>query len=169
MRGYHLLLLATLWGALFSCAEKEPSTSASTSTSTPAPAAVSTPAPQPSGLQPPYPITDSSKIQSVGGIQLYIVEEGNGAIPKPGSNVIMNYHGMLLDGSVFDSSFGQGGVKDFSLKQLIEGWQIGLTKVRTGSKVKLIIPPDLAYGAQARPNIPANSTLIFDIELVSTY
>ncbi|MCL4137447.1 UNVERIFIED_CONTAM: hypothetical protein GTU68_015545 [Idotea baltica] len=81
----------------------------------------------------------------------------------------MNYHGMLLDGSVFDSSFGQGGVKDFSLQQLIKGWQVGLTKVRTGSKVKLIIPPELGYGAQARPSIPANSTLVFDIELVSTY
>lgn len=123
----------------------------------------------PTGLQPPYPISDSSQIQTVEGIQIYVVEKGAGATPKPGSNVVINYHGYLTNGEVFDSSFDKDGVVDFPLNNLIRGWQIGLTKVPTGSKVKLIVPPALGYGEAARPGIPANSTLIFDIDLISTY
>jgi FKBP-type peptidyl-prolyl cis-trans isomerase FkpA len=122
-----------------------------------------------SGLQPPYPLTDSSQIQYVEGIGIYYVEKGNGSIPQAGSQVLIDYHGMLTDGSVFDSSFDNEGYVDFALSNLIKGWQIGLTKVPSGSKVKLIIPPELGYGNQDRPGIPANSTLVFDIELVSTY
>jgi FKBP-type peptidyl-prolyl cis-trans isomerase len=120
-------------------------------------------------LQPPYPLEDSSQIQVVERVGIYFVEKGNGPTPKPGSQVLIDYHGMLTDGSVFDSSFDQDGYVDFNLNNLIRGWQIGLTNVPTGSKVKLIIPPELGYGSQDRPGIPANSTLVFDIELVSTY
>ncbi|MEL6624731.1 MAG: FKBP-type peptidyl-prolyl cis-trans isomerase [Bacteroidota bacterium] len=122
-----------------------------------------------STLQPPYPIADSSNFLNVQGMKIYIVEEGKGAKPRPGSHVIINYRGTLMDGTVFDESFSQGTVKDFSLGNLIRGWQIGLTQVPTGSKVKLIIPPELGYGASDRPNIPGNSTLIFDIDLISSY
>ncbi|MEL6842184.1 MAG: FKBP-type peptidyl-prolyl cis-trans isomerase, partial [Bacteroidota bacterium] len=110
-----------------------------------------------------------SQIQEVDGIQIYIVEKGSGAIPTPGSNVVINYHGYLTNGEVFDSSFEREGVADFPLNNLIQGWQIGLTKVPSGSKVKLIVPPELGYGSAARPGIPANSTLIFDIDLISYY
>ncbi|MEO0469937.1 MAG: FKBP-type peptidyl-prolyl cis-trans isomerase [Bacteroidota bacterium] len=137
-----------------------------------APEAAATPPPKakPLGLQPPYPIADSSDYQEVQGIKIYVVEKGNGAVPKPGSNVIINYRGTLLsDGSQFDSSFDKDGVVDFPLTNLIQGWQIGLTQVPTGSKVKLIIPPELAYGPADRPGIPGNSTLVFDIDLISTY
>jgi FKBP-type peptidyl-prolyl cis-trans isomerase FkpA len=121
------------------------------------------------GVQPPYELADSSEIFTVDGVQIYIVEKGGGPKPQPGSNVVINYHGTLLDGSVFDSSFDKPGYQDFSLNQLIQGWQVGLTQVPTGSKVKLIVPPELGYGAQDRPGIPGNSTLVFDIELVSAY
>ncbi len=121
------------------------------------------------GLQPPYPLEDSSQIEYVEGVGIYYLEKGHGPTPQPGSQVLIDYHGMLTDGSVFDSSFDDEGYVDFSLGNLIRGWQIGLTQVPIGSKVKLIIPPELGYGSQARPNIPANSTLVFDIELVSTY
>ncbi|MFK7923644.1 MAG: FKBP-type peptidyl-prolyl cis-trans isomerase [Bacteroidia bacterium] len=123
----------------------------------------------PTGIQPPYQVADSSQVQMVEGIQIYVIEKGAGATPKPGSNVVINYHGYLTNGEVFDSSFDKDGVVDFPLNNLIRGWQIGLTQVPTGSKVKLIVPPELAYGATARPGIPANSTLVFDIDLISTY
>ncbi|MEL7339936.1 MAG: FKBP-type peptidyl-prolyl cis-trans isomerase [Bacteroidota bacterium] len=164
----YLLGLALL---LFACGEPA-SQNASTDTeqsqtSSPAETPAAKPAPQ--GIQPPYPIADSSQIQEIDGIQIYIVEKGGGAIPKPGSNVIINYHGYLTNGEVFDSSFEREGVMDFPLNNLIQGWQIGLTKVPSGSKVKLIVPPELGYGAVDRPGIPANSTLIFDIDLISFY
>lgn len=118
----------------------------------------------------PYMIEDSSQVQTLeGGIQLYIIEKGNGTIPQPGRNVVINYHGTLLDGSVFDSSFDKPGMMDFNLNQLIRGWQIGLTAVPSGSKIKLVVPPEMGYGSQERDNIPANSTLVFDIDLASWY
>lgn len=158
-----LLLLSF---ALWSCTEPA-SQNASTDMSEDLSEATTSAAP--TGLKPPYPIADSSQVQTVEGIQIYLIEKGAGAIPNPGSNVVINYHGYLTNGEVFDSSFDKDGVVDFPLNNLIRGWQIGLTQVPTGSKVKLIVPPELAYGAAARPGIPANSTLIFDIDLISTY
>jgi FKBP-type peptidyl-prolyl cis-trans isomerase FklB len=122
------------------------------------------------GVKPPYVIKDSSSVQLLeSGVQLYVIEAGSGAIPAPTSHVFINYHGMLTDGTVFDSSFDRGTPADFALTQLIRGWQIGLTKVKSGSKVKLVVPPEVGYGAQGSATIPPNSTLIFDIELISTY
>lgn len=163
-----LLLSFALWSCGDTASQNATTESTAEASSAPAettPAAASTP----QGLQPPYPIADSSQIQNVEGIQIYVVERGGGVTPKPGSNVIINYHGYLTNGEVFDSSFDKDGVVDFPLNNLIQGWQIGLTKVPTGSKVKLIVPPELAYGEAARPGIPANSTLVFDIDLISTY
>ncbi len=118
----------------------------------------------------PYTIRDSSNVMELeGGIKLFIIEKGSGPIPKEGSNVIIDYHGTLLDGSEFDSSFDTEGYQDFRLGDLIRGWQIGLTAVPSGSKIKLVVPPEMGYGSQDRTGIPANSTLIFDIHLVSTY
>lgn len=138
-----------------------------------APAVNSTPAaaaavPQ---LKPPYPIEDSSNVQILeGGIKMYVLQKGTGAVPRPKSNVMINYHGMLMNGKVFDSSFDRGTPSDFNLGSLIRGWQIGLTQVGTGSKIKLIIPPEYGYGERGSPpNIPGNATLVFDIELITTY
>lgn len=156
---------------LSSCEESSNSTATDSATqpAAAAPGPAPKPAPKPEGLQPPYPIEDSSRIFTVDGIQIYIAEEGTGPKPQPGSHVVMNYRGTLLDGSEFDSSFGKPGYQDFDLNGLITGWKIGLPQVPTGSKVKLIIPPEKGYGSAARPGIPANSTLVFDIELASTY
>lgn len=118
----------------------------------------------------PYAIADSSNVRMLeGGVKMYIIEEGQGPIPSPTSTVIAHYHGMLTDGTVFDSSFERGQTTSFPLTGVIKGWTVALSQVRTGSKVKLIIPPDMGYGAQASGKIPANSTLIFDVDLVSTY
>lgn len=164
-----ILLLGFVF-SLTACGEQKTSEadSSETSTAVTAPGPAPAPAP-PKGLEPPYPIEDSSRIFTFGGIQIYIAEQGSGPKPAPGSNVVMNYRGTLLDGSEFDSSFDTPGYQDFSLNALIEGWKIALPEVPTGSKIKLIIPPELGYGSGARPGIPANSTLVFDIDLASTY
>ncbi len=158
-------------GFLSSCEESSNSTATDSATqpAAAAPGPAPKPAAKPEGLQPPYPIEDSSRIFTVDGIQIYIAEEGSGPKPQPGSHVVMNYRGTLLDGSVFDSSFGKSGYSDFDLNQLVQGWQIALPQVPTGSKVKLILPPEKGYGSAARPGIPANSVLVFDIDLASTY
>ncbi len=165
MRLYLSLVLLALfsWG----CEE-----SSSTQSSAPADSATPSATAKPSSsLKPPYPIADSTDFQMLtGGIKLYMIEKGTGAIPKAGSHVFINYHGMLTNGTVFDSSFDRGAAADFSLTQLIQGWQIGLTAVPTGSKIKLFIPPAYGYGERGSPpNIPPNADLIFDIELISTY
>lgn len=169
-----LISILALCASLFlaSCEESSDSTTTTDSAAKPAAAApgpAPKPAHKPEGLQPPYPIEDSSRIFTVDGIQIYIAEEGTGPKPQPGSHVVMNYRGTLLDGSEFDSSFGKPGYSDFDLNQLVQGWQIALPQVPTGSKVKLILPPEKGYGSAARPGIPANSVLVFDIDLASTY
>lgn len=168
-----LISFLALCSSLFltSCEESGTSTAtdAAAQPAAAAPGPAPKPAPKPEGLQPPYPIEDSSRIFTVDGIQIYIAEEGTGPKPQPGSHVVMNYRGTLLDGSEFDSSFGKPGYSDFDLNQLVQGWQIALPQVPTGSKVKLILPPEKGYGSAARPGIPANSVLVFDIDLASTY
>ena len=137
-------------------APAETSASASTNTST--------------DLPVPYVIADSSDFEDLGaGIKMYVIERGNGVIPKTGSNVVINYEGRLTDGTVFDGSFDKPGLMDFNLNQLIPGWQVALTAVESGSKIQVVIPPEMGYGARGQGSIPPNATLIFDIHLVSTY
>jgi FKBP-type peptidyl-prolyl cis-trans isomerase FkpA len=73
---------------------------------------------------------------------------------------------MFDDGRVFDDSYKRGKPMIFPLTAVIKGWQEGLQLMKVGSKFKLIIPPDLAYGKSDRPSIPGNSTLTFEIELL---
>lgn len=164
----YLICLCFAIMALSACngeGEQTSGSAVSQAESTPAPTI-----PSKTGIQPPYVIQDSASVQLLEkGVQLYVIEEGSGTIPALANNVFINYHGMLTDGTVFDSSFDKGTPADFALQQLIQGWQIGLTKVKTGSKIKLIVPPDVGYGAQGSSTIPPNSTLTFDIELISTY
>ena len=120
----------------------------------------------------PYIIQDSSQITEYEeGLKIYVVKEGQGELPQTGQNILINYHGMLMDGSVFDSSFERGSPFSFALGtgQVIRGWDLGIAKLPFGSKAILILPPDIAYGAMARPNIPANSTLIFHVELLGAF
>lgn len=94
--------------------------------------------------------------------------QGSGAAAQPGSTVSVHYVGMLPDGTVFDASANRGPFQ-FTLGagQVISGWDQGLVGMQVGGKRRLIIPPSMAYGAQGVPGaIPANATLIFDVELL---
>lgn len=98
---------------------------------------------------------------------LYKVEkEGNGAVPGDSDTVVVNYKGTLIDGTEFDNSYTRGEPLSFRLDGVIPGWTEGLKHVKKGGKIKLVIPPQLAYGKNGVPGIPANSTLVFDVELL---
>ncbi len=94
---------------------------------------------------------------------------GTGAEVVVGSTVVVHYEGRLTDGTVFDSSIPRGQPFSFTVGagQVIQGWEQGLLGMKVGGKRTLTIPPELGYGAQAVGGvIPANSTLVFDIELL---
>ena len=79
----------------------------------------------------------------------------------------VHYKGMLLDGTVFDSSYDRGNPVEFPLNAVIAGWKEGLQLMKAGSKYKLYIPSKIGYGERGVPQvIPANSTLIFEVELL---
>ncbi|MEZ8347077.1 FKBP-type peptidyl-prolyl cis-trans isomerase [Vibrio splendidus] len=102
------------------------------------------------------------------GLQYLVLEEGTGTEhPTKNSKVTVHYHGTLIDGTVFDSSVERGEPISFVLKQVIKGWQEGLTYMVEGQKVRLFIPSQLAYGKGGSGPIPPSSTLIFDVELIS--
>lgn len=119
-------------------------------------------------------------IKTSSGLYYTIQKEGSGALAKAGDNVVMNYTGRLLDGTVFDSNtdsaFRHVQPLNFVLGtgRVIKGWDEGIGYLKPGSKATFYIPASLAYGSQSRPGnaanpkgIPANSVLIFDVELVS--
>jgi FKBP-type peptidyl-prolyl cis-trans isomerase len=103
------------------------------------------------------------------GLQYKVVNEGTGAIPKATDTVTVNYRGMLIDGTEFDSSERHGQSASFQANAVIPGWTEALQLMKVGSKWQLFIPSNLAYGERGigRDILP-NSTLIFDIELLST-
>lgn len=104
--------------------------------------------------------------------QLQIIDEsvGTGAVAAPGDTVTVNYVGSLTDGTVFDASADhgtQGFTFTLGAGQVIKGWDEGIVGMREGGKRKLVIPASLAYGDQSpAPSIPANSTLVFEVELL---
>jgi FKBP-type peptidyl-prolyl cis-trans isomerase FklB len=101
------------------------------------------------------------------GLQYIIVKEGTGEKPTLTDKVKCHYHGTLIDGKVFDSSVDRGQPIDFPVNGVIKGWTEALQLMPVGSKWKLFIPSDLAYGDnQAGPTILPGSTLIFDVELL---
>lgn len=101
------------------------------------------------------------------GIQYRVLKEGKGEKPKKEDEVSVHYEGKLITGMVFDSSYKRGEPVDFPLTRVIPGWTEILQLMPTGSTWEVTIPSELAYGSQARPTIPANSVLIFKIELIS--
>lgn len=104
------------------------------------------------------------------GLQYMVLRQGNGARPRASDRVSVNYHGTLLNGTVFDSSYERGGQPvEFGLNQVIAGWTEGLTLMPVGAKYRFWIPGDLAYGNKGTPDgtIGPNSTLVFDVELLA--
>lgn len=100
------------------------------------------------------------------GLQYEVLTQGKGAKPKSTDVVSVHYHGTLIDGSVFDSSVQRGEPASFQLDQVIPGWTEALQLMPVGSKYRLTLPPELAYGEQGAGPIPANSVLIFEVELL---
>jgi len=101
------------------------------------------------------------------GVYYVIEKEGTGTEhPTLASTLTVHYHGTLLNGSVFDSSVDRGKSIDFPLSRVIVGWQDGIPVLTKGGKGKFIIPSSLGYGSRAAGKIPANSVLVFDVELI---
>ena len=101
------------------------------------------------------------------GITVYPLSQSNNTVkPGPNSTVKVNYRGWLANGTEFDSSYSRGQPAVFELNKTIPCWQQGLQTVPVGSKVKLVCPPSTAYGANQVGNIPPNSTLTYEIDLL---
>ena len=113
--------------------------------------------------------TEENTITTDSGLQYVEIEAGDGASPQTGQTVVVHYTGTLEDGTKFDSSRDRN--RPFSFKigvgQVIKGWDEGVASMKVGGRRKLIIPPDLGYGARGAGGvIPPNATLIFDVELL---
>ncbi len=105
-------------------------------------------------------------ITTKSGLQYEIITNGKGAKPQLTDTVKTHYRGTLIDGSEFDSSYARKRPATFALNRVIKGWTEGLQLINVGTKCKLSIPAELAYGSRPSAKIPANSTLIFEIELL---
>ena len=101
------------------------------------------------------------------GLQYYIIEEGTGPVPNAGQSISAHYFGVLMDGTEFDNSFSRG--KEFSfpvgMGRVIPGWDEAFTTLKVGTKAVLFVPSAIAYGEQGNSVIPANSDLVFYVEL----
>jgi len=105
-------------------------------------------------------------ITTASGLQYEVLKKGTGAMPGDTARVKVHYHGTLIDGTVFDSSVDRGEPAVFGVNQVIKGWTEALKLMPVGSKYKLYIPQELAYGAQDQGTIKPYSTLIFEVELL---
>lgn len=109
----------------------------------------------------------SGVVTTASGLQYEVLKAGNGPKPTAESTVKVHYHGTNIDGTVFDSSVDRGEPVTFGVGQVIKGWTEALQLMPVGSKWKLFIPSELAYGEQAAgPKIKPNSVLVFEVELL---
>ncbi|MDB0006423.1 FKBP-type peptidyl-prolyl cis-trans isomerase [Flavobacteriales bacterium] len=107
-------------------------------------------------------------VTTASGLQYQVLTEGQGAKPVASDEVTVHYHGTLIDGTVFDSSVDRGQPATFPVGGVIQGWVEALQLMNVGSKYKLFIPSNLAYGERgAGGSIGPNETLIFEVELLS--
>ncbi|MDH4583578.1 FKBP-type peptidyl-prolyl cis-trans isomerase [Pseudomonas sp. BN415] len=100
------------------------------------------------------------------GLQFEVLVAGEGAKPSAEDTVRTHYHGTLIDGTVFDSSYDRGQPAEFPVGGVIAGWVEALQLMNAGSKWRLHVPSELAYGGQAVGSIPPHSVLVFDVELL---
>ena len=100
------------------------------------------------------------------GLQYRVLKEGEGNSPGKTDRVKVHYAGRLIDGTEFDSSIKREEPSSFGLNQVIKGWTEGLQLMKVGSKFEFFIHPKIAYGTRPKPNIPSNSLLIFEVELL---
>ncbi len=100
------------------------------------------------------------------GLQYEVLVAGEGAKPSREDHVRTHYHGTLIDGTVFDSSYDRGQPAEFPVGGVIAGWVEALQLMNAGSKWRLHVPSELAYGGQAVGSIPPHSVLVFDVELL---
>ena len=101
------------------------------------------------------------------GLQYEVLTAGEGAKPSAEDQVRTHYHGTLIDGTVFDSSYQRGQPAEFPVGGVIAGWTEALQLMGVGSKWRLYVPSELAYGAQGVGSIPPHSVLVFDVELLA--
>ncbi|MCE7981184.1 MAG: FKBP-type peptidyl-prolyl cis-trans isomerase [Caldilinea sp. CFX5] len=114
-------------------------------------------------------VNDADYQTTASGLKYYDFEVGTGAAPKQGQQVTVHYTGWLVDGKKFDSSLDRGQPFGFAIGvgQVIRGWDEGVMGMKVGGKRQLVIPPELGYGARGAGGvIPANATLIFEVELL---
>jgi FKBP-type peptidyl-prolyl cis-trans isomerase FklB len=107
-------------------------------------------------------------VQLPSGIQYAVIKKGDGkASPTVASTVTVNYRGMLVDGTEFDSSWAHGAPVNYPVSRMIPGWQDVIPRMHVGDRWKVVIPPQLAYGERGElPRIGPNEALVFDIELL---
>ena len=116
-----------------------------------------------------FVFSGGGEIKTASGLRYVDLVKGSGASPQPGQSVTVNYIGTLADGTKFDSSYdrGQPYTTRLAADSVIQGWVEGVMTMKVGGKRKLIVPPELAYGAKgSAPKIPPNATLTFEIELL---
>lgn len=115
-----------------------------------------------------YLLSNPRAVRTASGLIFNEIIAGVGAQPTAASTVNVHYHGTLVDGTVFDSSVDRGEPIKFPLKNVIPGWQEGVSMMRVGGKATLVVPSNLAYGENGSPPvIPGGATLIFEVELLS--
>ncbi len=107
-------------------------------------------------------------VQLPSGVQYAVIKHGTGnASPSTASTVVMNYRGMLIDGTEFDSSWAHGAPVSYPVNQMIPGWQDVIPRMHVGDRWRVVIPPQLAYGERGElPRIGPNEALVFEIELL---
>lgn len=121
----------------------------------------------------PYIIEDSNSILTyANGVQVYMVKEGPGRFPGQSMDIRIDYHGLLADGKVFDSSFDRGEPLKLRLgdNKIIPGLEYAIQKMRFGTKAIVVVPPEMAYkDREDVPNVPPNSTLTFHVDILGAF
>ena len=109
---------------------------------------------------------EKGAVRTGSGLVYRSLKEGSGASPTATDKVKVNYRGTLIDGREFDSSYAAGKPAEFRLDQVIKCWTEGVHMMKPGGKAQLVCPPEIAYGERGSGIIPANATLVFEVELL---